>query len=211
MGEPRHRLAWHYYPVWDCYGCNKRKLTHKAVHLDQDTAFDRECKGKLLRLRSCNYSFFHVLVSCAVFYAAIREWARTSDEWKRAAVRLFLFLNHWTGKRLFTSFQIYNLRWSFCSNERTTCTNGLGFTVMQFYVVPLVTGPVKITSGHLCSSSSSVLTWDNVLCSLGQVAAATLLSYPQNVSITGKKQAGIFSPSSFLECVCNWLYLWIWI
>lgn len=69
----------------------------------------------------------------------------------------------------------------------------------------------KITSVHLCSSSSSVLKWDNVLCSRRQVARMTLLSYPQNVSVAGIKQADHFStitelpndPSSFffLKCV----------
>lgn len=124
-----------------------------------------------------------------------------------------------TGERLFTSFQIHNL--TFCSNERTMCTNCLGFTVMQFYVVLLVTEWMclfKITSVHLCSSSSSLLKWDNVLCSLRQVARMMLLSYPQNVSVTGIKQADNFSPSwsfqmiqdLFLKCVCNWLYLWIY-
>ncbi len=46
-----------------------------------------------------------------------------------------------------------------------------------------------ITSVHLCSSSSSVLKWDNVLYSLWQVARMTPLSCPQNVSITGIKRA----------------------
>lgn len=40
------------WPVSGCYECNKRHLTHKAVHLDQRTAFHKEHKGKLLRLES---------------------------------------------------------------------------------------------------------------------------------------------------------------
>lgn len=45
--------------VSDCYGCNKRHLTLKAVHLDQCTAFDREYNGELLKLGSHNYRFTH--------------------------------------------------------------------------------------------------------------------------------------------------------
>ena len=87
-----------------------------------------------------------------------------------------------------------------CCNERTVCTKCLSFTVMQFYVVLLsdwVEWAWFITSVHLRSSSSTVLKWDNVLYSLWQVARMTLLSYPQNVSITGVKQADhlAFSPS----------------
>lgn len=66
----------------------------------------------------------------------------------------------------------------------------------QFHCYAILCSAIKwlsewawfITSVHLCSSSSSVLKWDNVLYSLWQVARMTLLSYPQNVSITGVKQ-----------------------